>query len=93
MSTHRDDTATAAGRLRLALDKHDTDRFNLPINIGIAVASLGLSIVLGLLLPLPIYKVIIGVAFVVAVVTVGMLVHRRFFKTETPAVEEVPDGR
>ena len=62
-------------------------------NIATAVAALGISIALGLLLPLSIYKVVIGIAFVVAVVSIGMLVHRRFFKAEEPTVEEAPDGR
>jgi hypothetical protein len=93
MSTHK--RATAAANLRLhkaltaktrsELDKHDTDRLNFPINVGIAVAALGLSIASGLVLPLPAYKFLVGVAFITAVVSVGVIVHRRFFKPDEPA--------
>jgi hypothetical protein len=62
-------------------------------NIAIAVVSLGLSIALGFLLPLPVYKVLVGFAIVVAVVAIGAMIYRRFGHPQAPVVEEAPDGR
>ena len=62
-------------------------------NIATAVCALGASVALGVLLPLPVYKVIIGGAAVVVVVSLGKSVYRWLFKPETPAVEEASDGR
>jgi general stress protein CsbA len=76
MSTHRDDAATAAGRLRLSLDKHDTDRLNLPINICIAVAFLGLGCVARMVLPWQVTKFLVGIA-VISVVVGGLVAYLR----------------
>jgi hypothetical protein len=63
-------------------------------NVATAVASLGLSIVLGTLLPLPVYKALAGIAGVVAVVSIGAMAYRRFVQEkDAPVVEEAPDGR
>lgn len=73
--------------------KTTVQRIASPGNVAAAVFGLGASIACAVLLPLSAYKALTGLAFIVAVVAIGAIVYRRYFKAETPAVEEAPDGR
>jgi hypothetical protein len=90
MSTDR---ATAAASSRIArglrneLDKRDTDRLNVPINICIAVAFLGLGCVARMVLPWPATKFLCGIA-VIAVFVCGALAYMRHESRKAPHVEE-----
>lgn len=88
-----DQRARAAASLRIAqglrssLDKHDASRLNIPINICIAVAFLGLGCVARILLPWPVTKFLVGVA-VIAVVACGLLAYMRHQGAKGVHVEE-----
>ena len=95
MTTHQKTTETTqsdhSAGLGRELHNHAMRRVASTTNIATAVTALGVSIALGSVMPLPVYKFLVGVAVVVAVAAFAGMAYRRYVRTEPAtdgAVEE-----